>query len=326
MLCLMLAAIEVVSFNIRYDNPADGPNAWSHRQQTVSSYLMQSRADFIGLQEVLPSQLAELKPKLSDYKLISRTREADEGKGESAPPVSPEAVADRQCPPRHDVAIHPAGQAWFKELGQQPSPNLHLGQIREDGNGEPKAVWVMNTHFDHRGQTARLKSARLIRQKIEQRPKEMAHEPVIVLGDLNTLPGTPPILTLGMADALRDSASGTWNGWDAENRTGALISSSPVSWRSFLERSTLSPQTRVAPPAITGRSGLFFRPRGVPLTMSGSQAEVVVVGAALPVSLPPSTRRRGRDVLLLDGEENRSQNFGRRRWPMQRHPPCGDRA
>ena len=79
MLCLMLAAIEVVSFNIRYDNPDDGPDAWSHRQQTVSSYLMQSRADFIGLQEVLPSQLAELKPKLSDYKLISRTREADEG-------------------------------------------------------------------------------------------------------------------------------------------------------------------------------------------------------------------------------------------------------
>ena len=85
MLSLMLAAIEVVSFNIRYDNPADGPNAWSHRQQKVSSYLMQSRADFIGLQEVLPSQLAELKPKLSDYKLISRTREADEGKGESSP-------------------------------------------------------------------------------------------------------------------------------------------------------------------------------------------------------------------------------------------------
>ncbi|MEC8101053.1 MAG: endonuclease/exonuclease/phosphatase family protein, partial [Planctomycetota bacterium] len=53
--------------------------------------------------------------------------------------------------------------------------------------------------------------------------KEMTHEPVIVLGDLNTLPGTPPILTLGMADALRDSASGTWNGWDAKNRTGQRI-------------------------------------------------------------------------------------------------------
>ena len=133
MLCLFLAAIEVVSFNIRYDNPADGPNGWSHRKQTVSSYLTQSKADFIGLQEVLPSQLAELKPKLSDYKSSLGPAKRTKARVRAAPPVSPEAVADRQCPPRHDVAIHPAGQAWFKELGQQPSPNLHLGQIREDG-------------------------------------------------------------------------------------------------------------------------------------------------------------------------------------------------
>ena len=224
MLCLMLAAIEVVSFNIRYDNPDDGPNAWRHRQQTVSSYLKQSRADFIGLQEVLPSQLAELKPKLSDYKLISRTREADEGKGESSP------LLFHQKRWRIDNAHQ--GTMWLSTQPDKPGskswdsslPRICTwGRFERTGNGEPKAVWVMNTHFDHRGQTARLKSARLIRQKIEQRPKEMAHEPVIVLGDLNTLPGSPPILTLGMADALRDSASGTWNGWDAENRTGRRI-------------------------------------------------------------------------------------------------------
>ena len=33
------------------------------------------------------------------------------------------------------------------------------------------------------------------------------YEAVIVLGDLNTLPGSPPILTLGMADAVRDSTA-----------------------------------------------------------------------------------------------------------------------
>ena len=85
MLLMLLSAVEVVSFNIRYNNPSDGKNAWVHRKDTVEGYLAQSRADFIGLQEVLPSQLADLKPKLSDYNLISRTREAEEGKGESAP-------------------------------------------------------------------------------------------------------------------------------------------------------------------------------------------------------------------------------------------------
>ena len=62
----------------------------------------------------------------------------------------------------------------------------------------------------------------MIRQKIEQRPKEMIHEPVIVLGDLNTSPGSSPIIALGMADALRESSSGTWNGWDSNNRTGPI--------------------------------------------------------------------------------------------------------
>ena len=224
MLPLLLAAIEVVSFNIRYDNPADGQNAWSHRKQTVSSYLTQRTADFIGLQEVLPSQLSELKPNLTDYNVISRTRDADESKGESTP------LLFHQKRWRIDSTHH--GTMWLSTQPDKPGskswdsslPRICTwGRFERIGNGEPKAVWVMNTHFDHRGPTARQKSARLIRQKIEQRPKEMAHEPVIVLGDLNTLPGTDPILALGMADALRDTPNGTWNGWDAENLTGRRI-------------------------------------------------------------------------------------------------------
>lgn len=224
MLFMLLSAVEVVSFNIRYNNPSDGKNAWVHRKDTVEEYLAQSRADFIGLQEVLPSQLADLKPKLSGYNLISRTREAEEGKGESAP------LLYRQDRWRVDDSHH--GTMWLSTRPNKPGskswdsslPRICTwGRFERIGKGEPKAVWVMNTHFDHRGSTARLKSAQLIRQKVEQRPKDMGHEPVIVLGDLNTTPGTPPILTLGMADALRESESGTWNGWDAENQNGRRI-------------------------------------------------------------------------------------------------------
>jgi endonuclease/exonuclease/phosphatase family metal-dependent hydrolase len=41
-----------------------------------------------------------------------------------------------------------------------------------------------NTHFDHRGRTARLESARLIRERIEQAMDE--DFPVIITGDFNT--------------------------------------------------------------------------------------------------------------------------------------------
>ena len=192
MLFMLLSAVEVISFNIRYDNPSDGKNAWLHRKDTVETYLTQSRADFIGLQEVLPSQLDDLKPKLSDYNLISRTREAEEGKGESVP------LLYHHERWRIDDSHH--GTMWLSTKPDKPGskswdsslPRICTwGRFERIGNGEPKAVWVMNTHFDHRGSTARLKSAQLIRQKIEQRPKDMGHEPVIVLGDLNTTAGTP---------------------------------------------------------------------------------------------------------------------------------------
>ena len=85
MLPLLLAAVEVISFNIRYDNPSDGQNSWPIRNSAVQKYLLQSKVDFIGLQEVLPSQLVDLQLQLTDYSSISRTREADEQSGESTP-------------------------------------------------------------------------------------------------------------------------------------------------------------------------------------------------------------------------------------------------
>ncbi|MAW42004.1 MAG: hypothetical protein CMJ30_06295 [Phycisphaerae bacterium] len=224
MLSLMLAAVEVLSFNIRYDNPSDGQNSWVHRKSTIASYLDQSRVDFIGLQEVLPSQLADLKTALDDYNLLARTREAQPDKGESAP-----LWFHRQ---RWRLDENQHGTFW---LSTQPNkagskswdsslPRICTwGRFERIGEGEPQAIWVMNTHFDHRGATARLKSARLIRQKIEQRPTSMSLEPVVVLGDLNTPPGSKPILALGMADALRGSSSGTWNGWKAEAKEGPRI-------------------------------------------------------------------------------------------------------
>ncbi len=224
MIHLFLAAVEVLTFNIRYDNPSDGVNSWGLRKSTIASYLIQSRADFIGLQEVLPSQMADLKDSLMDYGVVSRTREALPGKGESVP-LWFHRERWRLDESQHGtfwLSSHPekaGSKSWDSSL-----PRICTwGRFERIGKGEPEAVWVMNTHFDHRGATARLNSARLIRQKIEQRPKSMNLEPVIVLGDLNTLPASDPILTLGMADALGNSTSGTWNGWKPENRKDQRI-------------------------------------------------------------------------------------------------------
>ena len=52
----------------------------------------------------------------------------------------------------------PTGTMWLstqptslvQELGQQLPRICTWGRFERTGNGEPKAVWVMNTHFDHR--------------------------------------------------------------------------------------------------------------------------------------------------------------------------------
>ena len=43
------APVRVLSFNIRFDNPADGPNRWRHRRAWVAEIV--GEADVAGLQE-----------------------------------------------------------------------------------------------------------------------------------------------------------------------------------------------------------------------------------------------------------------------------------
>lgn len=50
-----------------------------------------------------------------------------------------------------------------------------------------------NTHFDHRGREARLKSAQLIRDRFERIPEET---PVIIVGDFNTTSRRAPYACL----------------------------------------------------------------------------------------------------------------------------------
>src|SRR5262245_33794762 len=74
----------VVTYNIRYDNPSDGPDGWVHRREAMVKYLVETKADLIGLQEVLPQQRDYLADKLTDYAHYSVGRD-DGVKGEATP-------------------------------------------------------------------------------------------------------------------------------------------------------------------------------------------------------------------------------------------------
>ena len=58
------ARINVMSFNIRYDNPSDGDQNWHLRKENVVRMINFYDLDIIGMQEVLVSQLNYLKDNL----------------------------------------------------------------------------------------------------------------------------------------------------------------------------------------------------------------------------------------------------------------------
>jgi len=76
-------SIRVGSFNIRYANEGDGPNAWRHRRAMVLGILR--AADFWGVQEALPEQVRDIEQGCTEFKVLARTREADATKGEACP-------------------------------------------------------------------------------------------------------------------------------------------------------------------------------------------------------------------------------------------------
>ena len=58
------AQISVMSFNIRLDASVDNENRWDNRKGEVAKMLTYYQPDLLGMQEVCPNQMADLKAAL----------------------------------------------------------------------------------------------------------------------------------------------------------------------------------------------------------------------------------------------------------------------
>src|SRR4051794_32523771 len=59
--------LRVMTFNLRYDNPADGANAWPNRKDWVASLIRFHGVDAVGVQEALLRQLVDLDARLPGW-------------------------------------------------------------------------------------------------------------------------------------------------------------------------------------------------------------------------------------------------------------------
>ena len=99
LLCLMVALfatgclfaknndekMNVMSYNIRYDNSGDKDNQWKFRRDFAADLVKFHEADVFGAQEVLNNQLNDLLDRLPEYAYVGVGREDGKTKGEYAP-------------------------------------------------------------------------------------------------------------------------------------------------------------------------------------------------------------------------------------------------
>src|SRR5215213_6035640 len=74
-------ALRVMTFNIRYNEPRDGVNAWANRKTKVADVIRFHKADLVGVQEAQFNQLQDLEKLLPDFAWCGVGRDG-ENKGE----------------------------------------------------------------------------------------------------------------------------------------------------------------------------------------------------------------------------------------------------
>lgn len=217
----------VMTYNIRLDTEADGPNRWANRRALFTGQVRLLRPDILGMQEVQPGQRADLLADLPGYVALGGGR--DDGK--LAGEASPLFVA------RSRFAVLGSGMFWLSPTPKVPSLGwdasyrrvatwAHLRR-RSDG----MHLLAINTHWDHLGKQARLNSALQLRGWIEANRR--SGEAVVLLGDFNA-PLTeaslqallnPPMLADSRA-LSQEPAIGTaitFNGWTPIPTSGDTI-------------------------------------------------------------------------------------------------------
>ena len=188
---------EVMTFNIRYDNPGDGLFAWDGRKEMIYWMIEKYDPDILGVQEALKGQLDELGTALSEYAWAGVGRDDGICKGEYVP------VFYR----RDRFIMADQGHFWLSEnpskagsMGWDAACTRMVSWIKLQETSSGIECFVFNTHFDHIGEEARLKSAQLLSDSIQHIAGQNA---VIITGDLNCGPDSDPLNIL--ADQFTNS-------------------------------------------------------------------------------------------------------------------------
>ncbi|MFZ2960995.1 MAG: endonuclease/exonuclease/phosphatase family protein [Candidatus Ozemobacteraceae bacterium] len=176
-------SLKVMTFNIRYDNPADGPNRWEKRKSLVAGVIRESGCDLLGIQEGLLNQLNDMQKALPEMGWYGVGRDDGKNAGEFS------ALFFRKS----RLELVDKGTSWLSETPDKPSKGwdaalpriVSWGKFRDKMSG--KVFFHFNSHFDHAGKLAREESAKCVKTIAKNL---VGAEPFIITGDFNANPSS----------------------------------------------------------------------------------------------------------------------------------------
>mmetsp|Transcript_9904 Transcript_9904/g.13715 ORF Transcript_9904/g.13715 Transcript_9904/m.13715 type:complete len:442 (+) Transcript_9904:93-1418(+) len=240
----------MMSFNIRRDFKSDGVNQWKRRIGLVREMLSKEAPDIIGMQELLPIQMIDMKTMLPEYGVVGVGR--DDGKDELRTPTESEFVPVFY---RKDKfrKLH-SGDFWLSRTPDVPGtiyPGAGCTRVTSWALLQPLHdahlgvdILAMSTHLDHVSEAARDQGAEVIRLNIRKILNEFGSKSrgtaVIIVGDFNAEPNEAAlgtflndptddhnkVLSDSRLTALKASGHGrefgTFPNWNARS-TGKII-------------------------------------------------------------------------------------------------------
>ncbi len=185
----------VATYNLRYNNPDDGINAWPNRKSHVEGLIRFHGFDIFGTEEGLIDMLNDLS-EMKEYAWVGKGRDDGKEAGEHS------AIFYR----KNRFELEKNGDFWLSETPDKPTFGWDAvckricswAKLKDKETG--KEFFFFCVHFDHKGEVARINSGKLMVSKI----KEIAGSfPAICVGDFNSTPETEQIKIL--SSLLHDS-------------------------------------------------------------------------------------------------------------------------
>ena len=173
--------LTLITCNIRFDNPGDQDNAWSHRREFLADTLLRHNPFIISTQEGRFDQLQDFQSLLGEFEMVDHHRSW---------------IKVRMYPTifikKNSFEILKSEDLWLSETPEVAGsssfesmfPRLMTYVLLQVKDSEEK-ILVVNCHLDHIKQETRIKQIQVLGEQIK---KVKGPEKLIIMGDFNDSP------------------------------------------------------------------------------------------------------------------------------------------